>query len=47
MRLSKEAQQRVRMVVPFPPAGATDILARVVGKRLTEVWDQNVISGEH
>ena len=37
----------VHMVVPFPPAGATDILACLVGKRLTEVWDQNVISGEH
>ncbi|MDP1716723.1 MAG: tripartite tricarboxylate transporter substrate binding protein [Burkholderiales bacterium] len=31
------------MVVPFPPGGATDILARVVGKRLAEVWSQNVI----
>lgn len=33
----------LRMVVPFPPGGATDILARVVGKRLAEVWSQNVI----
>lgn len=33
----------IRMVVPFPPGGATDILARVTGKRLTEVWGQNVI----
>ncbi len=33
----------IRMVVPFPPGGATDILARVTGKRLSEVWGQNVI----
>ncbi len=33
----------IRMVVPFPPGGATDILARVVGKRLSEVWGQPVI----
>ncbi len=33
----------IRMVVPFPPGGATDILARVVGKRLTETWGQSVI----
>lgn len=33
----------IRMVVPFPPGGATDILARVVGKRLTDAWSQNVI----
>ncbi|MGH8620460.1 MAG: tripartite tricarboxylate transporter substrate binding protein, partial [Burkholderiales bacterium] len=26
----------IRMVVPFPPGGATDILARVVGKRMTD-----------
>ncbi len=33
----------IRLVVPFPPGGATDILARVTGRRLTEVWGQNVI----
>jgi tripartite-type tricarboxylate transporter receptor subunit TctC len=33
----------IRVIVPFAPGGATDILARVTGKRLSEVWGQSVI----
>jgi len=33
----------IRLVVPFPPGGATDILAREVGQKLTEAWGQSVI----
>jgi tripartite-type tricarboxylate transporter receptor subunit TctC len=33
----------IRLVVPFPPGGATDILARAVGQRLTDVWAQSVV----
>ena len=33
----------VRMIVPFPPGGATDIIARLVSDRLTELWGQTVI----
>ena len=33
----------MRLVVPFPPAGTTDILAREVGQRLTEALGQSVV----
>ena len=33
----------IRIVVPFPPGGATDLLARDVAQKLTEVWAQPVI----
>jgi len=33
----------IRWIVPFPPGGSTDILARVVGQKLTESWGQQVV----
>src|SRR5262249_55744063 len=33
----------VRIIVPFPPGGPTDILTRVVGQRLSDVWHQPVV----
>jgi tripartite-type tricarboxylate transporter receptor subunit TctC len=33
----------VRIIVPFPAGGPTDILARVIGQRLSEVWAQPVV----
>ena len=33
----------VRLIVPFPPGGGNDILARTVGNRLTEVFGQQVV----
>jgi tripartite-type tricarboxylate transporter receptor subunit TctC len=33
----------VRMIVAFPPAGATDILARVVAQKLSEPFRQQVV----
>ncbi len=33
----------VRLIVPFPPGGGTDILARPMAQKLTERWGQQVI----
>ena len=33
----------IRMIVPFPPGGTTDILARAIGAELTKAWGQPVV----
>ncbi|MGE5465729.1 MAG: Bug family tripartite tricarboxylate transporter substrate binding protein [Methanocella sp.] len=33
----------IRMVVPFPPGGSTDLVARVVGQKMSESWKQQVV----
>ena len=33
----------IRMIVPFPPAGTSDIIARVMGQKMTEAWGQPVL----
>ena len=34
----------IRVVVPYPAGGTSDILTRMVGAKLTEAWGQQVIS---
>jgi tripartite-type tricarboxylate transporter receptor subunit TctC len=33
----------IRLVVPYAPGGTTDVLARIVGQKMTEAWRQQVI----
>lgn len=33
----------VRIIVPFAPGGATDIVARLIGQRLNESWGQTIV----
>jgi tripartite-type tricarboxylate transporter receptor subunit TctC len=33
----------VRFVVTYPPGGSSDVMARILGAKLTEMWGQNVV----
>src|SRR5262245_56082643 len=36
-------QKPVRIVVPYPPGGGNDLLARLTGQKLMEKWGQKVV----
>jgi tripartite-type tricarboxylate transporter receptor subunit TctC len=33
----------IRLVVPFPPGGSLDVVARAIGQKLTEAWGQPIV----
>jgi tripartite-type tricarboxylate transporter receptor subunit TctC len=33
----------IRWIVPYPPGGTSDVVARVIGQKLTEAWKQPVL----
>ena len=33
----------IRIIVPFPPVGAADLLTRTIGQKLTEAWGQQIV----
>src|SRR4051812_47862393 len=36
-------QRPVRWIIPFPAGGSVDLVGRVVGQKLYEVWGQQVV----
>ena len=36
-------EKGIKLLVPFPPGGSTDIFARMLGNHLTQLWGQPVI----
>lgn len=43
-RAAEYPDRPIRIIVPFTPGGSTDILARMIGQKLTEAWGQQVIA---
>jgi tripartite-type tricarboxylate transporter receptor subunit TctC len=39
----KYPEKPIKIIVPFAPGGSTDILARMIGQKLTDNWRQPVI----
>ena len=33
----------IQIIVPFAPGGTSDVLARAIGQKLTEMWGQQVV----
>jgi len=33
----------IRLIVPFPPGGSTDLVARVMGQKMGDAWGQQVV----
>ena len=33
----------VRLIVPFPPGGSTEVMARTIATQLTQMWGQQII----
>src|SRR6188474_2641918 len=41
--VTADASAQVRIVVPFPPGGGADTLARLMAPKLSELWKEQVI----
>jgi tripartite-type tricarboxylate transporter receptor subunit TctC len=39
----KYPEKPIKIIVPFAPGGSTDIIARVIGQKMTEKWGQTVV----
>jgi tripartite-type tricarboxylate transporter receptor subunit TctC len=41
--IAKYPEKPIKIIVPYPPGGTSDILARAVGQKLSEQWGQPVV----
>ena len=41
--LAQYPNKPIKIIVPYPPGGTSDILARAVGQKMQETWSQTVI----
>ncbi len=39
----KYPDKPIKIIVPFAPGGSTDIIARIIGQKMTEKWGQTVL----
>ena len=39
----KYPDKPIKIIVPFAPGGSVDVVARVIGQKMTDVWGQSVI----
>src|SRR6186713_1871852 len=42
-RAAEWPERLVRLVVPFPPAGAIDVVARLIAPSLQQIWGKDVV----
>ena len=42
-QLQSYPNKLVRFIVTYPPGGSSDVMARIIGQKLTEYWGQTVI----
>jgi len=43
LALAQYPSRAIRLIVPFPPAGATDIVGRIVAQKLSERLGQPLV----
>src|SRR5690242_2625567 len=36
-------ERPIRLIVPYPPGGTADVMARIVGVKLAEKWNRSVV----